>query len=128
MKPVCAVVAACCWARWTLALAACASIAAARPTRPPQSRFRLGGAGLCPCWGDQGAGITRHPPDIITGTSAGAVVGSLYAAGYSGIQLQKHGAGGWTRRRSSDLVLGDGGFVSAKSWSAISISRCAIAD
>ena len=27
-------------------------------------------------------------PDIVTGTSAGAVVGSLYAAGYTGIQLQ----------------------------------------
>ncbi|MDF0605808.1 patatin-like phospholipase family protein [Neisseriaceae bacterium TC5R-5] len=33
----------------------------------------------------EGAGFT---PDIVTGTSAGSVVGSLYASGLSGIQLQ----------------------------------------
>ena len=49
-------------------------------------------------------------PDIITGTSAGAVVGSLYAAGYSGIQLQNM-ALALDPASISDLVLGDGGFV-----------------
>ena len=51
---------------------------------------RWRGQGLFPRGCDQGAGSAGHRVDIVVGTSAGSVVGSLYAAGYNnGFELQK---------------------------------------
>ena len=52
-------------------------------------------------------GIT---PDIVVGTSAGSVVGALYAGGYSGFELQKI-AFQLDESSVGDLVLPDRGFV-----------------
>lgn len=49
-------------------------------------------------------------PDIVVGTSAGSVVGALYAGGYSGFELQKI-AFQLDEANVSDLVLPDRGFV-----------------
>lgn len=49
-------------------------------------------------------------PDIVVGTSAGSVVGALYAGGYSGFELQKI-AFQLDEASVSDLTLPDRGFV-----------------
>lgn len=49
-------------------------------------------------------------PDIVVGTSAGSVVGALYAGGYTGFDLQKI-AFQLDEASVSDLVLPDRGFV-----------------
>ena len=49
-------------------------------------------------------------PDIVVGTSAGSVVGALYAGGYTGFELQKI-AFQLDEASVSDLVLPDRGFV-----------------
>lgn len=49
-------------------------------------------------------------PDLVVGTSAGSVVGSLYAAGYSGFELQKI-AFRLDEDSVGDLVLPDRGFI-----------------
>lgn len=49
-------------------------------------------------------------PDIVTGTSAGSVVGSLYAAGYSGLQLQSL-AIKLDESNLTDLTLSTSGFI-----------------
>lgn len=49
-------------------------------------------------------------PDIVVGTSAGSVVGALYAGGYSGFELQKI-AFQMEEGSVSDLTLPDRGFV-----------------
>ena len=87
---------------WLLAsmaalLAACSTLSpppAAQPPKPlqkPRIGLALGGgaakgfAHVGVIKGLEAAGIK---PDLITGTSAGSVVGSLYASGLSGMQLQ----------------------------------------
>ena len=49
-------------------------------------------------------------PDIVVGTSAGSVVGALYAAGYSGFELQRL-AIGMDDAMVSDWSLPDRGFI-----------------
>lgn len=49
-------------------------------------------------------------PDIITGTSAGSVVGALYAAGYSGVQLQELSFA-LDESRFRDFSIGNGGLI-----------------
>ena len=49
-------------------------------------------------------------PDLVVGTSAGSVVGALYAGGYSGFELQKI-ALQLDQESVKDLVLPDRGFV-----------------
>lgn len=49
-------------------------------------------------------------PDLVVGTSAGSVVGALYAGGYSGFELQKI-ALQLEQESVKDLVLPDRGFV-----------------
>ncbi len=77
-----------------LVLAACTSAPPA-PTPPPAApriALALGGGGTR---GFAHIGVIKTleaqgiVPDIVVGTSAGAVVGALYAAGYSGFQLQE---------------------------------------
>lgn len=112
MKPVCVSRRRLLLGVLTLALAACASAPPPAPARPKIALALGGGAAK----GFAHVGVIKvlesHGirPDIITGTSAGAVVGSLYAAGYSGIQLQSM-ALALDPASISDLVLGDGGFV-----------------
>lgn len=80
-------------------LAACGTLShkpapAPKPTAPPHVRIGLAlGGGAAKGFAHVGVikvleanGIV---PDIVTGTSAGSVVGSLYAAGYSPAQLQQ---------------------------------------
>jgi NTE family protein len=79
-----------------LVLAACASgpVAPVVTTPPPSIKIALVlGGGAARGFAHVGVikaleaqGIT---PDIIVGTSAGSVVGALYAAGYNGFQLQQ---------------------------------------
>ena len=77
-----------------LVLAACTSAPPA-PTLPPAApkiALALGGGGTR---GFAHIGVIKAleahgiVPDIVVGSSAGAVVGALYAAGYSGFQLQE---------------------------------------
>lgn len=83
-----------------LTLAACAGLplsspSATAPAAPPK-KVRIGlalGGGAAKGFAHVGVikvleahGLT---PDFVAGTSAGAVVGSLYAAGFSGFQLQE---------------------------------------
>lgn len=49
-------------------------------------------------------------PDLVVGTSAGSVVGALYAGGYSGFELQKV-AFQLEQETIGDLVMPDRGFV-----------------
>src|SRR5574340_1111233 len=49
-------------------------------------------------------------PDMVVGTSAGSVVGALYAGGYSGFELQKI-ALQLEQESVKDLVMPDRGFV-----------------
>ncbi len=102
----------------TLAAALCLSACASTPPAPtpaskPKLALALGGGAAK---GFAHVGVIKllesHGiyPDIVTGTSAGAVVGSLYAAGYSGIQLQNM-AVALDPASISDLILGESGFV-----------------
>ncbi|KZE24966.1 NTE family protein [Crenobacter luteus] len=50
------------------------------------------------------------PVDIVTGTSAGSVVGSLYASGLSGIELQKK-AIELDEKQLADVTLSTSGFI-----------------
>lgn len=56
-------------------------------------------------------------PDIVVGTSAGSVVGALYAGGYGGFELQKV-ALRLDEGSVSDLVFPDRGFVKGESLQA----------
>jgi len=102
----------------TLAAALCLSACASAPPAPtpaskPKLALALGGGAAK---GFAHVGVIKllesHGiyPDIVTGTSAGAVVGSLYAAGYTGIQLQNM-AVALDPASISDLILGESGFV-----------------
>lgn len=102
----------------TLAAALCLSACTSAPPAPtpaskPKLALALGGGAAK---GFAHVGVIKllesHGiyPDIVTGTSAGAVVGSLYAAGYSGIQLQNM-AVALDPASISDLILGESGFV-----------------
>ncbi|MCD2476280.1 patatin-like phospholipase family protein, partial [Staphylococcus aureus] len=55
--------------------------------------------------------------DIVTGTSAGSVVGSLYAAGYSGFQLQKV-AQQLDEADLRDLTVSSQGFIKGEALQA----------
>ncbi|MDD5249691.1 MAG: patatin-like phospholipase family protein [Rhodocyclaceae bacterium] len=72
-------------------LAGCATPPAPAPA-PPRIALALGGGAAR---GFAHIGVIKAleaqgiVPDIVVGTSAGSVVGSLYAAGYSGFELQK---------------------------------------
>src|SRR5512141_1012462 len=77
------------------ALAGCATPPAPSPApvpAPPKIGLALGGGAAR---GFAHIGVIKAleaqgiVPDIIVGTSAGSVVGSLYAAGQSGFELQK---------------------------------------
>lgn len=87
---------------WLLAsmaalLAACSTFSSPPPAQPPKplQKPKIGlalGGGAAKGFAHVGvikvleaAGLT---PDLVTGTSAGSVVGSLYASGLSGMQLQ----------------------------------------
>ncbi len=87
-----------------LLLAACATTPATKPVEPPRTEapsvprhpiriaLALGGGGAR---GFAHIGVIKAleaqgiEPDIIVGTSAGSAIGALYAAGYTGFQLQK---------------------------------------
>ena len=62
------------------------------PSRPPKVALVLGGGAVR---GFAHVGVIKVfeaqgiVPDLVVGTSAGSVVGALYAAGYSGFELQK---------------------------------------
>jgi NTE family protein len=53
-------------------------------------------------------------PDIVVGTSAGSVVGALYAAGYTGFELQRR-ALDLDERAVSDWALPNRGFIKGES-------------
>lgn len=82
----------------TLLLSACATppqplpVATPQPRPPPRLALALGGGAAR---GFAHVGVIKAleaqgiVPDIVVGTSAGAVVGALYAAGHSGFELQR---------------------------------------
>lgn len=105
-----------------LILAACASaptapepapVAAPAIKAPPKVALVLGGGAVR---GFAHVGVIKvldaqgiHP-DLVVGTSAGSVVGSLYAAGYSGFELQKI-AFKLEEDSVGDWMLPDRGFI-----------------
>jgi len=87
-----ALLAGCASAPQQPAAGAAASAASAEPMRRPKVALVLGGgaargfAHIGVIKTLEAAGVT---PDMVVGTSAGAVVGALYASGTSGFELQK---------------------------------------
>ena len=82
----------------SLLLGACASIGLADKPAPPPAKAKIGLAlGGGAARGFAHIGVIKMPeahgiqPDYVVGTSAGAVVGSLYAAGYDAFAMQKIG-------------------------------------
>jgi NTE family protein len=105
-----------------LALAGCAGQEAKEPPAPkpqpvaartPKIALALGG-GAARGFAHVGVikALESHGivPDIVVGTSAGSVVGALYAGGYSGFELQKI-ALQLDQDSVGDLVFPDRGFV-----------------
>ena len=65
---------------------------AAPPPRPLRIALALGGGaarGFAHVGVIKGLEARGIHPDIIVGTSAGAIVGALYAGGYNGIELNR---------------------------------------
>ena len=56
-------------------------------------------------------------PDIVVGTSAGSVVGALYAAGYTGFELQKI-AFQLEEESVGDWIIPDRGFIKGEALQA----------
>lgn len=82
----------------SLALAACGSVpgkpdaSAARPARKPKIALALGGGaarGFAHIGVIKALETSGIVPDMVVGTSAGSVVGALYAAGHGPFDLQK---------------------------------------
>lgn len=113
-----------CLATLLLALAACATppeVKEAPPAPPPKAAFKptpkialaLGGGAVR---GFAHIGVIKTleahgiVPDMVVGTSAGSVVGALYAAGYGGYDLQKV-AFLLEQDSVGDFALPDRGFV-----------------
>ena len=87
-----------------------------RPRRQTVIALALGGGaakGLRPHRRHQGAGSAGHRPDIVVGTSAGSVVGAMYAAGKNGFELQSL-AITLDESQVSDWSLPDRGVVRVK--------------
>jgi len=108
-----------------LALAACTSAPLAPPTPPkPLPKMKLGlalGGGAAKGFAHIGvikvleaAGLA---PEVVTGTSAGGVVGSLYAAGYNGFALQQK-AMDLDQNALADLTLSGTGFIKGERLAA----------
>lgn len=111
-----------------LLLAACSSAPLAPPVAvippKPPAKLKVGlalGGGAAKGFAHIGvikvleaAGIA---PEVITGTSAGGVVGSLYAAGYSGFALQQK-AISLDQNALADLTLSGTGFIKGEKLAA----------
>ena len=101
-----------------VALAACTSTSTPPPATPkplPKPRVALAlGGGAAKGFAHIGVIKTLEAhgikADLVTGTSAGSLVGSLYAAGYSGFQLQKI-AQQMDEADLRDLTLSTNGFI-----------------
>ena len=102
-----------------LALSSCASAPPPPPTavKPVKLGLALGG-GAARGFAHVGVIKTLESqgifPDIIVGTSAGAVVGALYAAGHNGFELQKL-AHRLDEKKISDWSLPDRGVLKGES-------------
>jgi NTE family protein len=106
-------------------LAACSStlIGTAVPIKPP-AKLKIGlalGGGAAKGFAHIGvikvleaAGIA---PDVVVGTSAGSIVGSLYAAGNNGFALQKK-AIDLDQIALADLTISGGGFIKGERLAA----------
>lgn len=99
-----------------LALTACSMLSVPQVSKPPPKvviGLALGGGAAK---GFAHVGVIKVleangiVPDIITGTSAGSVVGSLYAAGYTPQQLQQL-AGKMDETHLADITLSSNGFI-----------------
>jgi len=92
-------------------------ITSPEPPRPPKIALVLGG-GAAKGFAHIGVikALESHAitPDIIVGTSAGSVVGALYAGGYNGFDLQRV-ALSMDEGTVSDWVLPNRGFIKGES-------------